>query len=361
MIVHCYPADDHGCGFYRIGAPAQILRGQGHDITIHPASANEGLGMVTDTQNGNVLQAIAPPGTDVVVLQRVNSARMVQVIGLLRKQGIAVVVDMDDDLDRIDPNNPVFAAYHPRYSGKTDRSWVQSRLACIAATVVTVSTDALLARYAPHGRGVVLPNRIPFAALGYEREDSPDVGWAGHVGTHPQDLQVVGAAVARLQSAGVEYRGVGPVEGLKEALGLHREFEVTGKVPIEHWLRAVATIGVGMAPLADTDFNAAKSWLKVLEMSAVGVPWVASPRAEYRRFSSLYGVGLLADKPKDWFKALKLLCNNPAIRAEESERGRAAARANTYEDHAWRWAEVWHDAMMFERRAQPVFRGIVTS
>lgn len=355
MIVHCYPADDYGCGFYRIGAPAQILAHAGHEVFIHPAAANDGVAIVNDSVSGGVIAAAVPPGTDVVIMQRVAAARAVEAIRLLRSQGIAVVVDIDDDLERIDPNNGAFLGYHPNLGHRRQISWVNVRAACQAATMVTVSTPTLLDRYAAPGRGAVLPNRVPAATLTYPRVDSGDVGWAGSVHSHPADLQVVGTAVARLQDQGVRYRGVGPAEGLREALGLRSDPDVTGTLPIEEWMRGVAGLGVGMAPLADTAFNAAKSWLKVLEMSAVGVPWVASPRAEYRRFSDLHGgVGLFADRPKDWLRQLKRLATDPALRADQSWLGRCAAATNTYEEHAWRWWEAWDQAMMLERRGRPV-------
>src|SRR5689334_24701002 len=42
------------------------------------------------------------------------------------------------------------------------------------------------------------------------------------------------------------------------------------------WPRALSALGIGLAPLADSTFNRAKSWLKPLEMAAVGVPCVMS-------------------------------------------------------------------------------------
>ena len=56
----------------------------------------------------------------------------------------------------------------------------------------------------------------------------------------------------------------------------------------------VAKLGIGVAPLADTKFNAAKSWLKMAEMAALGVPCVVSPRAEYMRLHEQW-IGSLAE------------------------------------------------------------------
>ncbi len=83
-------------------------------------------------------------------------------------------------------------------------------------------------------------------------------------------------------------------------------------------------------------------------MSAVGVPWVASPRPEYRRLHA-QGAGLLADKPKHWYRQLSTLLRDPARREELSQAGREVAAALTYERCGWRWAEAWTDAYYLQK------------
>jgi hypothetical protein len=349
MIVYCYPADAHGCGYYRLIAPAAVLRAQGLDVRVMMPSDREGIGGEFDQRTGQLVTAHVPPDADVVVMQRVSLSNLVQAIPMVRAKGVAVVVDMDDDLTKIDPNNPAFAGLHPKTGRDPRHSWANAETACRNATMVTVSTPALLPVYAPHGRGRVLANRVPAAYLGIPHHDSPVFGWPGSTHSHPFDLQQVGPAVARLVRAGHTYRGVGPPNGLREALGLDRDPDCTGSVDLLDWPLRLAELGVGMAPLADTGFNRAKSGLKVLELSACGVPWVASPRVEYAAFNARHRVGLLAETPKDWHKLLRRLVDNQGLRVDMSAAGRAAAAAETIEGHAWRWAEVWAEALTRQR------------
>lgn len=355
MIAYLYPADMHGCGFYRMLEPARVLAAAGLDVRVIDPSARGGIGGEVDSATGKLVAAQIPDDADVIVMQRVSMSLLSEAIPLIRARGVAVVVDMDDDLSHIDPNNPAFVGLHPKLGRNSKHSWRHAIAACMSATAVTVSTPELAVRYAPHGRFTVLPNRIPAAYLEIERADSDSIGWPGSVHSHPMDLNEVGPSIARLQRDGFRYRGVGSAVGLREALGLESEPESTGDTTLEGWPSAVATLGVGLAPLADTAFNAAKSWLKVLEMSAVGVPWVASPRVEYARFNARYGVGLMAEKPKDWYRQVKRLATSADLRAEQSDLGRRAAGLNTYEDNAWRWAEVWEAAMRTDRKRRPVF------
>lgn len=354
MIAYVYPADNYGCGAYRLTWPAMALQAQGHTVHIIPPQAQTGIGGEVDPQTGRLLNVYVPPDADVVVLQRVTLDQLGQAIPMLRRRGIGVVVDMDDDLTKINPSNVAFRGLHPKTGRSVQHNWTNATRACLDATLVTVSTPALLKVYAPHGRGLVLPNRIPARFLTVAHVDSERFGWPGSTHSHPADLQVIGPAAARLMRDGFSYWGIGPSEGLRQALGIAPnedvDLEVSGSVELERWADAIATLGVGMAPLADTKFNEAKSWLKPLEMSAAGVPWVASPRAEYLSFQRQYGVGLMASKPQDWYRQLKRLLTDSELRTEQSEAGRAAGMANTIEEHAWRWAEAWTLAYETERR-----------
>lgn len=294
----------------------------------------------------NTVKDVLVDGVDVVVLQRVTHAYMAQAVSVLRSKGVAVVVDVDDDLSAIHPSNPAWAMHHPGNEGRrmaggqvNRHSWRNLAAACRDATLVTVSTPALLDAYARHGRGVVLPNYLPDHYYGLPRTDSDVVGWPGSYHSHPNDPEAVGGAVARLVDEGAEFVMRGDPAGAGKAFGLARD-PAGGGVPIEEWPRAVASLGVGMAPLADTRFNAAKSWLKPLEMCAAGVPWVASPRAEYARLHAL-GAGILADRPRTWYRELKRLRESAALRQELSEAGREVAERLRLSQHAWRWQEAW--------------------
>jgi hypothetical protein len=226
-------------------------------------------------------------------------------------------------------------------------SWRNLAMACRDATLVTASTPALLDVYARHGRGIVLPNYLPDHYYGLPRTDSDVIGWPGSFHSHPNDPEVVGGAVARLVDEGAQFVMRGDASGAGAAFGL-AEDPAGGGVPIEEWPAAVAELGVGLAPLADTRFNAAKSWLKPLEMSACGVPWVASPRAEYARLHAM-GAGVLADRPRAWYRELKRLRESAAMRQEASEAGRAVAEQLRLSQNAWRWIDAWTHAYDLQR------------
>lgn len=356
MKVYVYPADETGCGYYRLIWPAQALRQRGHDIQIVWPKQRAASLAATMNASGEMIDVRVPPDADVIVMQRITHRHLVTAINLIRRKGIAVVIDIDDDLACINPNNPAFSAMHPVFGHNKDHNWQNTHLACEAASWVQVSTPALLERYAPHGRGTVVYNCVPQRYLEIPRADSTTIGWGGSVHSHPDDLHVVGVGVSAVLTESVQYRAIGPVAGVQDALRLPYEPESTGPLPLvgaretdescpafRSWQEGLASLGVGIAPLADTRFNRGKSWLKVLEYSALGVPWVASPRAEYTRLHN-EGAGLLAAKPKQWTQQLRRLTTDTSLRHEMSAAGREVAARWTIEGRADEWWTAWSAA-----------------
>ncbi len=339
MKVVVYPSDNYGCGSFRMRWPGEHAAAAGHDVEVIGAHDRR----VRVVMEGDVVKDVLVDA-DVIVMQRVTHAYMAQAVGVMRAKGITVIVDVDDDLSSIHPSNPAWAVHRP---GAGLHSWHNLALACRSASLVTVSTPALLDVYARHGRGHVLPNYLPDMYYGIDRVDSDVVGWPASFHSHPNDAEPVGGAIARLVDEGAQFVMRGDSTGAGRAFGLAAD-PVGGAVPIEEWPAAVAEIGVGIAPLADTRFNGCKSWLKILELSACGVPWVASPRAEYRRLHEM-GAGVLADRPRVWYRELKRLRESAALRQELSEAGRAVAEQLRLRDHAWRWMDAWMRAVELDR------------
>lgn len=375
--VYVLPADNWGCGSYRLSWPAQAAAEADHDldVTILPAGGRD-LGGKFDPQTGQVLNIDRyPQDADVFVLQRPTSYFQPQVVRLMREKGVAVVVDMDDDLAHIDGRNPAFKSLAPKVprpdaSGMSpvDRngaelvpnlhSFHNATEACRAATLVTVTTPQLARFYGAHGRVRVLPNYIPAAYLTTPHEDSDVIGWGGSVHSHPDDLQQVGPAVARLVNGGARFETVGDPAGVAKALGLREDPPSPGNVELHEWPARIARFGVGIAPLTSTRFNDAKSRLKPLEYAAVGVPSVVSPAADYVAWAAeAAGACLVARKPREWEGMLRALIRDPARRREMSEAGRAVAAANTIEAHAWRWADAWTEAVSIQRAKVPAGAG----
>lgn len=341
MSILVLPADDYAVGHFRLIWPARELMRQGADIIMPGRGQREIRTRIGP--DGNVNNVAIPKGVETIVLQRVTDRHVLQAIPFFQKSGIKIVHDLDDDLSQVHANNMAHQSNRRKF---TDNTWQVMAEVCRVADVVTVTTPALAARYRPDA--VILPNYLPPHYFGRDRHDPDDLAsnlmWPAIVGTHPNDLHEVGRELRRVvRETGVHLQAVGN----EAAMGVYERITDVGPaerlepVAIGEWPRMLAGIGVAFVPLADTPFSAAKSWLKVMELSACGVPWVASPRADYVRFHEATGVGLLAEKPKEWGRQLRRLITDPVLRKEQSELGRAAAESYRIRDHAGKWLSVW--------------------
>jgi hypothetical protein len=347
LKVYVFPSDEWGVGHYRMIWPSQAVAGEGHcAVKVVPPKQDGGIG---GWIGGGRLQMVwAPEDMDVVVMQRVTRGLTVEILRGLRQKGIATVVDVDDDLTCLDPMNPVFNMIHPKRNEANNWTWLQA--ACMEADLVTCSTPAIAKRFGAHGRTVVLENRVPAAFLDVPHADlggqDPLFGWAGDLPTHPRDLSVLGLSFQRARAKAVV---VGPPAWVPAWRWLGPRLEpATGEVPFGSWPHALAALDAGVAPLADTKFNEAKSWLKPLEYAAAGVPWIGSPTREYRRLSATVP-GVLARSGREWERALRRL-SDEAERKEMSAAGRDAVREHhVYEGNGWRWAEAWESALKRRR------------
>jgi hypothetical protein len=349
--VYIYPADHYGCGHYRLIWAAEALRLQGMNVVVMPYRKGGNLQAVVHRHpdgRDEVQSLRVPDDADVVVVQRPAYMLQPQMINIMRSNGIAVVVDMDDDMTAIHPGNSAFEMY--RTSTTNGFDWKHASTSCRLATYVTTSTAQLQKVYAKHGRGVVIDNYVPEAVLRYEPANVDGFGWAGTIMSHPADLQVMGRTPQRLIDEGFPFRVVGPDKKVKECLRLKEAPTCTGYVDLANWIQTIGqTYSVGLIPLESSSFNSAKSRLKGIENMAAGIPWVASPRGEYRRLHRESGCGFLAETPKEWNTHIKRLLTDDVLRKEQAEQGRQYMEKQTIQANAWRWAEAWETALKIER------------
>jgi hypothetical protein len=332
--------------------PSLVLQSQGHDIAIMAPSKTSGFRAATQLNaNGQeVLTSVEiPQDADAVVVQRPAHPLQPQMINILRSNGVAVIVDMDDDMSCIHPENSAFHMY--RHHSPSAFSWRHAALSCKIASLVTVSTTQLAKVYGAHGRVRVLDNYVPGEVVGIPHMPTGAFGWAGTTKSHPNDPQVTAPTSQKLVSEGYTFQVVGGDSRVKDAFRMRNTPLMTGSVEFADWIPTLASaMDVGWAPLAATSFNTSKSRLKALEYMAAGIAWIGSPRAEYRRVAKESGCGLLADTPKQWYNLTKELMDNESLRQEQVAAGYEYMKTQTYEANAWRWAEAWTEAVVAERK-----------
>lgn len=349
MKVLSLRADYGGCSFYRITEPARVVSEQfGVDVRVDVDLAIDATkNSVTKEYTINEIQE----DIDLLIVQRPLKRSINTLIKQANRQGIAVIVELDDDFDNVHRDNPAWREVNPVISPLSNYEWL-SKTAYLA-DAVTVSTPRLL-KYGKEGHSHVLRNNVPLSI--FDISPSPlterGLGWTGSISTHPGDLQEARGGVSRAIRDTESFHVVGDGIGVATSLGL-QEGQVlsTGWVDLDlYYQKILDTISVGIVPLQDNKFNQSKSFLKGLEMAALGIPFVASPTEEYMVLSDA-GVGVLAHNDSDWNKPIRRLLDSPIKRKSIGKRYKQIVRENfVYEDHAQEWLDVWEQAIDRRKR-----------
>ncbi len=337
-------ADNQACGLYRVELPAQYAEQAG---VVTELAEDLPVDATIDV-NGEITIHSVNTDADVIIFQRPLLSSFVPAIRQAQKQGIACVVELDDDLASVDRDNVAYYAVNPAYNKVSN--WKHLAKAANLADWVTASTPEIARRFASHGRVSIIRNSLPSSIFSIEKtfDIDPRIGWAGSLATHPHDLEVVGSHIGTLlTTTNARFSLIGDEAGVKEQLGIKAEHKmnILPWTTLETYHQALAdNIDIGIVPLDLTPFNKSKSYLKGLEMAGVGIPFVASPTDEYRYLAEL-GAGIIAKKRADWQKCLKPLIVDRDRLLEESARARDAVRMLTYDNSIEAWKTAWMSAL----------------
>lgn len=351
LKVAILPADTGACGHSRLIWPAEAVSvlHPDWDIRVYdPRSVRMERGSKFRVHGLDV------EGLDVLVTQRVGTRAVADLCGWVQRRGAAVVMDMDDAMWCLDPDNVAYGAWNAERGGT---HWVQADRVAESADLVTVTTSSLADRYGKHGRAMVLPNRIPRMALDARRprqtSNPPVAAWAGLLSTHPHDPGVIGEALKIAAGRGLVQPGVlGDGYRTGKIWGVPVKTYRTARLGMEYY-RHLAMFDIGLVPLdlegSSAEFNAAKSSLKALEYAATGSAVIASPSPANVEFAREVPIRLAAT-PGEWLEHLTELAD-PVVRRTQVERQHAALSAYEWvlQDRAADWARAWTMAVETRR------------
>jgi glycosyltransferase involved in cell wall biosynthesis len=331
MCVVGIAADDGACGHYRLKFPLMHLAKSGAEIRIvlmsHLGELN--MGLFKDATH--------------VILSRCGDREMFQAIrSYCTRNDITLVYDLDDCLHEIAPQNPAYGLFDPEIEfGRKNMKDIEDNLK--ESDGVIFSTRELKGYYhetLPDSH--ILHNGLDLS-LGMRRWDCPErqawrevaiaqdchatedsvvLGWAGSI-THIADLEPMGDAIRQIlhQNPHAILAMYCDVE-----LAMHccltlwhlpsERFFLVPPTSFMYYPEKLGYFDIGLAPLENSAFNRCKSDLRLMEMGALGVPYVASKVAPYYRFHlQSRGVGgFLATNTEEWVQAVSQLIRKPEER-----------------------------------------------
>lgn len=267
-----------------------------------------------------------------------NAAQFALIMTVCSKTGAKFVLDIDDDMFAINPDNPFWL--------KANHKDVFNMQQMIKhAHYITTTTDRLahelrLRREQPADTTIVVPN---FISDDYPESDPNNgdkivIGYFGGA-SHYRDLNQTGA-----------------IEGIERVMHKHKNvhFQSVGMVVDKYVPRARFTFTEGkrgtawatelfptlhfdiaIAPLEDTQFARGKSNIKWLETTRMGSAFVASNVGPYKTLRHTHNALLVANDPAAWEDALDELVTNETKRKELVNNSREQVKK------LWRLEDHW--------------------
>lgn len=315
---------------YRVEQPVEALRGVGWTAEWAPAA---------DSSAHHKIDA-----ADVVVVFRSGlDTHFHEIRARCSDRGIPLVYDTDDLIFDPDLAAGGKIALFDVLSEEERSAW-RSRItayreALALADHATVSTEPLAAAARSICKSVsVLPNVLGPAM--WERASSANqiqprsvdgearLIFASGTPTHHRDFQVAAEAVARVlaKNPGASLTILGELDlaHFPELLTFSHRIEKRPRVPFENLFAELARADINLCPLEpDNPFCEAKSAVRCLAASAIGLPSIVSPTPPLREAVDNGMAGLMASNSIEWEPALDRLIADSHFRIATGQKARA--------------------------------------
>jgi len=244
---------------------------------------------------------------DVLVMQRIMFKNLVGQLEKYRDKNprTYIINDVDDWYWGLDPRNAAYSMTRPENNREENIDHYRRILEL--SDMVTVSTPFLktaIEQQFGHSNVHIIENCITvkdFTQRAFTGKQ-PIIGWVGSTNHRSGDLEELYGIFNN--SFRFHHSGhYGSENKFAKALGLKssRVSRSPMRPPLEY-AKMSFCFDIGLAPLSNIEFNHAKSWIKLIEYAACGIPFVASPLPEYIRLVEKLGVGRIAYDSVDWLK-----------------------------------------------------------
>lgn len=275
-ILFLLPKPSDACSFYRGAGVATDLRRRGYLIDI------------MDMQG--VIDWAFLIQYDIIMIQRPANNSILNVCGQIKRMGVKLWIDMDDNLLAVPMDNPAYLIY-------ANSGVRETIISCLSlADVVSVTTEALRQSYLPFNKNImVIPNAHNDSLVKREKKQRNNVVlWRG-TNTHQMDIETYKTAIDRVTEHWTDinflYIGYAPW-GLK----ITRNVQLAGAVDTMLYLEQIQVIApmIMQVPLHDSLFNRCKSNIAAIEGAFAGavclVPewWDMEGTVKYKDNRSYY-------------------------------------------------------------------------
>ena len=278
-----------------------------------------------------------------IVIAHRNSVSSIDELGKIKRycllNNAAFVYDLDDDLLALGSDHNQFAGF--------DSTKPVVRHALMSAHQIWVSTQTLANRYRQFGRNItVVPNTLDRRVWRPVNNSSPpgqpvQFLYMG-TPTHQHDfVKLILPAFTRLRGElgdEVVLTLIGvtdqrPPDAIYSSIDVPPNIAST-YAAFANWLQSLGPFDIGLAPLLPTPFNRAKSNIKQLEYSALGLATIAVDLEPYRTTPLRETTVLAKPTPAAFYRAMRRLALDANARRKLQAAASIAAHENIRSNEA---------------------------
>jgi glycosyltransferase involved in cell wall biosynthesis len=259
--------------WYRAALPAMHLGAEWCGVRAEPPDLAFVTGLSTRALDVDELF-----GYEAIVIQQPRGAAWLKLIRRLQAAGVRVLFEIDDDIHAVGKH-----AGHLNRAQYSKAALRATELNMRACDGLIVSTEFLAQRYRALNANVwVCRNGLDLGRYAITRPPANGhvtIGWAGGTG-HREAMVPWVNAVGRVMEQRPQARFMSVGEAFASLLAPHFGEQRATAVPfseLDSYPAAMASFDIALAPAGRTNFFRAKSDLRWLEASALGIPAIADP------------------------------------------------------------------------------------
>ncbi len=325
MRVYGWSNGTGGCGWYRVREPLRGMQLAGIETNWGPRLDDEIIQMHDTILTHILWQEEESEAWE--ILAKENQHRL--------------VFDIDDDIWQYHSSTKNAKHYTPEVLKRVERN-------ISIASLVTTPSEVLAERIIDkglHDKVCILPNYVPAYLLEIERR-TPRFFTIGYQGApqHQIDLESIAVELFLFMKRhpNIRLRFYGPGEIYAPDWPMDRIQSIPWEPDVEKYYHSLS-MHVGIAPLARFPFNEAKSGIRAVEYSALGIPAVYSDLPPYREFVQDGENGWLIREreKKNWLRFLSSLYTRPELYNRMSIDARKKAAFWTTEYNSFQWVGAY--------------------
>lgn len=329
-----------GCTYYRCYLPMhasgmQAAMGKPAWISQYGFGVQEGNGKATF-------------GYNIIVLKQLMDRWLPHQIEVAQSLGQRIIVDIDDFYHDLHPANSAYEKTDPEKNKVRNRAIFEQIIRM--ADTVTVSTPTLLEFYREWNPNIHMVRNAVYPAQFNRRKvsrETPVIGWVGALGYRSGDIETLKDWLPDfLKDNDLTFLHAGHVPSMGSFADMAdidpKRITTLPMQPMNRY-HLLFKMDIGLVPLNDIPFNRAKSFIKGLEYTASGIPFVAQGLPEYELLAT-DGVGRVAYTPEGWAAQLLDLLDYKTRKREAATSFHNMEQKHTIAQREQDWRKVFQSS-----------------